>query len=496
MQTFDCPHCHRIFDSNPGEDEVVLCPHCNSAVSLPEKDLEPGTVIGGFEIIRLLGHGGMGNVYLANQISMNRPVALKLLLKSMTQDKESVKQFLNEARVSGQLNHRNIITAIDAGEIDETYYLVTNFIDGGDLERKLEEEKIISEKVSLRIILKIADALQYAWESHGILHKDIKPGNIMLDAGGDAFLMDMGIAQFIGDAPPEDEHILGSPFFMSPEQTRGERLSWTSDLYSLGATLYNMVVGVPPYDADDVMKIIEMHSKAPFPLPSKRNQDAKVSKYTVMLLKKMMAKKPNDRFDSWGGLKEEITKTLKLIDSPSKTGSRAKNRVAPSTKKKKGKKVRRRRVVKQQSSGGGAFALLIGLILIGVAGGGAYFFYNKNRTDNARVYLQRAEIYNSDHPGDYFTSINNFKIAADNAKGTSLENRAIQRLEDIEKEGKIQDELILKYKNSRKEVTKLISQKKYRKAIDLLHNSIKGIKNQSIILEANMYAKQLQSKLN
>jgi serine/threonine-protein kinase len=499
MQTFDCPHCHRVFDSNPGDDEVVLCPHCNSAVALPEKDLEPGTKIGGFEIIRLLGHGGMGNVYLANQISMNRPVALKLLLKSMTQDKESVKQFLNEARVSGQLNHRNIITAIDAGEIDETYYLVTNFIDGGDLEKKLEEEKIIPEKVALRIILKIADALQYAWESHGILHKDIKPGNIMLDAGGDAFLMDMGIAQFIGDAPSEDEHILGSPFFMSPEQTRGERLSWTSDLYSLGATLYNMVVGVPPYDANDVMKIIEMHSKAPFPLPSKRNKDAKVSKYTVMLLKKMMAKKPNERFDSWGGLKEAIKKTLKQIDSPSKTGSRAKAKATgqnkvPSQGKKKGKQIRRRRVVKQKSAGGGVFALLVAIILIAAAGGGAYFFYNKNRNDNARVYLQRAETYNNDHPGDYFTTINNFKVAAQNARGTLLEQRANDRLDQIEEEARKQEALILKYKECKKRISELISQKKYSKAIKLLRESTQGIKNKSILLEAKMYEKQLQSK--
>ena len=223
------------------------------------------------------------------------------------------------------------------------------------------------------MILKIADALQYAWDNHGVLHKDIKPGNIMLDSSDDAFLMDMGIAQFIGDPPSEDEHILGSPFFMSPEQTRGERLSWTSDLYSLGATLYNMVVGVPPYDADDVMKIIEMHSKAPFPLPSKRNENAKVSKYTVMLLKKMMAKKPNDRFDSWGGLKEAIKKTIKQIDTPPHTGQRAKKatvkeKVTSSPKKKRTKKAKRRRVVAQKTESGGA-ALVIGLILIGLAGG-------------------------------------------------------------------------------------------------------------------------------
>ncbi len=503
MQTFDCPHCHRVFDSSPGKDEVVLCPHCNSTVAIPEKDLEPGTVIGGFEIIRLLGHGGMGNVYLANQISMNRPVALKLLLKTMTQDKKAVKQFINEARVSGQLNHRNIITAIDAGEIDGTYYLVTNFIDGLDVEKTLEEEKIIPETKSLRIMLKIAEALQYAWENHGILHKDIKPANIMLNAAGDAFLMDMGIAQFIGDIPSDDEHILGSPFFMSPEQTRGERLSWTSDLYSLGATLYNMVTGVPPYDANDVMKIIEMHSKAPFPLPSKRNKNAKVSKHTVMLLKKMMAKKSKDRFDSWGGLKEAIIKTLKKNNSSPQASVRKKqttpkDKVAPPPKKGKTKKPKktkkRRRFIATKSKGGGIVAIVIGLILIALASGSAYFFYNKNRIDNAKAYLERAEIYYGDHPSDYFTSINNFKIAAYNAKGTSLESRAVYRLHEIKKEAIIQEDLLLKYKQVKKKAFVLVAQKNYQDAINLIQDAAVSIKNKSIQLEVDMYIQQFQRK--
>ena len=195
MESFDCPHCHKVFAGAPTADEVILCPHCNSTVSLPEKPYAAGTIIGGFEIISLLGQGGMGNVYLANQLSMNRPIALKILLKSLTQDKQAVKQFLNEARVSGKLNHRNIITAIDAGEVDDIYYLATTYIDGKDLEKVLEEETLLEEKKALKIILKIADALSYAWENFGILHKDIKPGNIMYDKKGEVFLMDMGIAQ-------------------------------------------------------------------------------------------------------------------------------------------------------------------------------------------------------------------------------------------------------------------------------------------------------------
>ncbi len=491
MQTFDCPHCHRVFESNPGEDEVVPCPHCNSTVALPEEDLPPGTMVEGFEIIRLLGHGGMGNVYMANQVSMNRPVALKILLKSMTEDKESVRQFLNEVRVSGRLNHRNIITAIDAGEIDDTYFLVTAFVDGLDLEKIIEEEGIISEKQSLRIAIKIADALQYSWESHGMLHKDIKPGNLILDSNGECFLMDMGIAQFIGDAPKEEEHILGSPFFMSPEQTRGERLSWSSDLYSLGATIYNMIVGVPPYDADDVMKIVEMHSNEPFPLPSIRNPEAKVSKQTVMLMKKMMAKMPSERFDSWGGFKEAATKTLKALNAPS---GQTKKRKAPSKKK----PVIRRRIVQQKSGGGGLAMIVISLTVLAIAIGSAYFYFNKNKTDNARAYLARAENFLMNHPGDYLSSIERFRLAAKKAKGTSIESRAMERLKAISKEWQKQEKLNDAYREAKKKAIELIKQKRYKEAIVILEKAIKEVKNPGLVKDAEMYIKQLKKtqKLN
>ncbi|MCK5843859.1 MAG: protein kinase, partial [Victivallales bacterium] len=200
MNSYSCPHCHQDFEIAPSESEEVVCPHCNGMVSVPERDLEPGERLGGFEIMHLIGRGGMGNVYMAIQLSMNRPVALKVLLKSMTQDKEALRQFLNEARVSGQMNHRNIISAIDAGEIDDNYFLVTAFVDGEDLERRLERDSQIPEKEALDIALKIGDALNYAWENYKLLHKDIKPGNIMTDSRGEVFLMDMGIAQFAGDS--------------------------------------------------------------------------------------------------------------------------------------------------------------------------------------------------------------------------------------------------------------------------------------------------------
>ncbi len=492
MQKFDCQHCHRIFKSDPKKDDIVLCPHCNSTVAIPEEDLFPGTIIAGFEIIRLLGHGGMGNVYMANQISMNRPVALKILLKSMTKDKESVRQFLNEARVSGQMNHKNIITAIDAGEIDDTYFLVTTFVDGHDLEKKIEEEKIVPEKESLRIILNVGEALKYAWENHGILHKDIKPANIMLDSNKEVYLMDMGIAQFIGEAPPEDQHILGSPFFMSPEQTRGEKLSWTSDLYSLGATLYNMIVGVPPYDADDVIKIIEMHSTEPFPLPSSRNPDAKVSKLTIQLLKRMMGKKPEDRFDSWDGFKETVNKILKAEKAPSKTKTQKTNSQKKKTKKKRVTK--RKYIVQKKSGGGGGAIFVICLIFIVVIFGAAYLFFTSNVNENARLALNKAERYIINHPGDYYSGIEFFRIAAERGKGTPTAARSRRRLYEIREENKIQIELHKKYRDAKKEAATMAQEKQFEEAVSLIRESVKNIKKKTTIKDAEFRIKMIKAQ--
>ena len=484
MKKFDCPHCHKIFEGDQGEGEVISCPHCNDTVEIPEEDLIPGTMIGGFEIIRLLGHGGMGNVYLANQISMNRPVALKILLESMTRDKISVKQFLNEAKVSGQMNHRNIITAIDAGEIDDRYFLVTTFVDGQDIEKRLEEDKNIPEKETLRIAIKMGESLKYAWEGHGILHKDIKPGNIMLDSSGEPYLMDMGIAQYIGETPSKDEHIVGSPFFMSPEQSRAERLSWTSDLYSLGATMYNMIVGVPPFDANDVMKIIEMHSNAPFPMPKTRNPNVKISKGTVMLIKKMMAKNPNERFDSWGGFKEAAIKALKG-KPPSGAASK---KLSPSKKK-------RGRQVLKKSGSGGIMGLLVILLLLGVCIGATVFFFKKNKFDKAKAYLERAKTYYINHPGDYKASIEIFRKATEYAKGTKLESRTEQRYLLILQESKEQAELNLKYKEAKTQVGVLVKNKQYQEAINLLQELVKDIKGPDAKRDADMYIKQLKAQL-
>jgi serine/threonine-protein kinase len=183
-------------------------------------------------------------------------------------------------------------------------------VKGEDLETRIDRIGAIPEKIALKYVLQIADALDYALKKHELIHKDIKPGNIMVNEDADAFLLDMGIAQRIGEINIK-EHIEGSPFYMSPEQSRNETLTWSSDQYSLGATLFNMVVGKPPFDDPDIMRIVGMHTDTPVPDPFKINPDVKLSPATVALIKKMLAKKTEGRFASWVEVKKEIRRILK-----------------------------------------------------------------------------------------------------------------------------------------------------------------------------------------
>ncbi len=301
--------------------------------------LEKGENLNGFVIKSLIGEGCMGHVYLAEQTSMQRDVAVKVLKKSITTDRDAVEAFFKEAKTTGKLDHPNIVTAIDTGESDGHYYLVMNYIEGSTLEDLLEERNVFKEKEAINIVVKTAAALEYAWSKHKMIHKDIKPSNIMLDKYGDVFLMDMGVAQHIGDNDEETNVIDGSPLYMSPEQANAKKLDWSSDLYSLGATLYNLVVGVPPFESDDIMKILEMHKTKSFPNPKDRNPDVKVTAGCVVLLKRMLSKTKDNRFDSWDLFIKEAKRTVggKKVLAKSSKVSNAKRKEIRDEKKKAGK---------------------------------------------------------------------------------------------------------------------------------------------------------------
>ena len=225
----------------------------------------PDIQISGYRIMRELGHGGMAHVYLAVQESFGREVALKILSPHLTDDEEFSKRFLREARIVSQLNHPNIVTVYDAGKQGKYHYMSMEYIPGKDL-KQLKDS--ISRKEAIRIVKDVANALEFAG-SKGIVHRDVKPENIMIHQSDNrVILMDFGIAHGddVSHGMTQTGKAIGTPHFMSPEQTKGLKVDHRSDIYSLGVVLYQLLSGNLPFDADSAVAVGIKHLTAPIPL--------------------------------------------------------------------------------------------------------------------------------------------------------------------------------------------------------------------------------------
>ncbi len=262
-----------------------------------------------YVLIKLIGQGGMGEVWLANQTEIDRKVALKILNSKLASNQKIVRRFIREAKNTGKLQHDNIITALDAGVTkDEIYYIVMSYVDGQDLDHIIENQGAFKEKKALKIANDIADALHYSWNNHMMIHRDVKPANIMIDKFEETKLMDMGIAKCLGDdtvALTMTGTIMGSPNYMSPEQAKGRPdVDFRADVFSLGTTLFHLVTGIPPFDDKKIANVISNVINEHIENPSKINP--KVSKQCTQLIYKMTSKKPEDRYKSWETVMEDI----------------------------------------------------------------------------------------------------------------------------------------------------------------------------------------------
>jgi serine/threonine protein kinase len=245
--------------------------------------------IPGFRIERMIGRGGMAAAYLATQESLGRPVVLKILKISGQIAPETIERFLLEGRIVASLHHPNIITIFDIGSTEELVYHSMEYVEGGDLRTQMR--KSIPPERALDIIIKVGTALAAAHQS-GVVHRDVKPANILFRRDGTPLLSDFGIAkQLIGDPELTSTGIfLGSPNYMAPEQAEGGVIDGRADLYSLGVIFYEMLTGMKPFLADTVVELIMMHKQAPVPkLPGE------MAVYQP-LLNQLLAKKPENRF--------------------------------------------------------------------------------------------------------------------------------------------------------------------------------------------------------
>ncbi|MHC4914651.1 MAG: serine/threonine protein kinase [Planctomycetota bacterium] len=260
--------------------------------------------IGGYEIITTVGEGGLGTVYKARQISMGRLVALKVLHKKWLKDEEFKKRFLLEARLAGRLSHQNLIQVFDVGRQGDTLYFSMEYIDGETVEEIVDRDGAMDVDRALNISLQVLRAISYM-KRFDIVHRDIKPGNIMLTKTGIAKLGDFGFVKSKFDAllAPDGE-VLGTPDYISPEQAMGtEEIDWRSDVYSLGCTLYHMLAGNPPFDGTG-STVMRKHIRAE--LPSPREFNPEVPDAVCAVLERMMAKDPDDRYGNMDELFEDL----------------------------------------------------------------------------------------------------------------------------------------------------------------------------------------------
>ncbi|MCJ7512882.1 MAG: protein kinase, partial [Anaerolineales bacterium] len=254
-----------------------------------------GTTLGRYRLIERIGRGGMANVYLAETVGEQTRVAIKLLTPLISEDERFLLRFRQEAKVVARLKHPNIMPVIDYGEIDGKVYLVMPHHPLGSLSDRLGRGSLPAEDGG-RIIAQVSAALQFAHE-HGVIHRDVKPSNILLDAEGNAWLSDFGLA-YIHDASLSltGSAMLGTPAYVSPEQARGVRASARSDQYSLGIVLFEMVTGQLPFEAETPMGVLVKHMQTPIPLPRSIKPGVPVHIERVIL--KATAKDPDDRFGS------------------------------------------------------------------------------------------------------------------------------------------------------------------------------------------------------
>lgn len=267
-----------------------------------------GQNVGPYRILERCGQGGMAEVYKGYHPLIDRYVAIKVLRPSFADDEEFRTRFQREATAVARLRHPNIVQLYDFGRLGERYYMVMEFIEGGSLRERLQALHAAGEHVALRdvvvIVRGISAALDYA-HRQGIVHRDVKPSNIMFSQEGDPVLTDFGIARMVkGGSLTMAGMSVGTPDYMSPEQGMGQPATPHSDIYALGVVLYEMLVGRRPFDADTPFAVVAQHIHGTFPSP--RGQDPTFPEALERILRRALAKKPDDRYASALDLAQDL----------------------------------------------------------------------------------------------------------------------------------------------------------------------------------------------
>src|SRR5436189_421190 len=276
-----------------------------SGISLAKLQAVGGELIAGrYELEELVGSGGMSNVFRAHDRLLERTVALKILHEQYTRDEDYVERFRREARAVAQLTHPNIVTVIDRGEQDGRQFIVFEYVHGMNLKELVEQEGPLPPGEVIELALQIARGLAFAHEQ-GLVHRDVKPQNVLLDADGRAKVTDFGIARALDvDGMTITGTIMGTSNYIAPEQARGQPVDEQTDVYSLGCVLYELLAGDVPFDGDNFVAVAMRHVNDP--VPSVRDTRPDVPPRLDWAIQEAMAKDPGDRFDSMADFAAEL----------------------------------------------------------------------------------------------------------------------------------------------------------------------------------------------
>jgi serine/threonine protein kinase len=255
-----------------------------------------GRQLGPYQVVAPLGEGGMASVYRAYQPSMEREVAIKILPRQYSQSPEYLARFKQEARLLARLQHPHVLPVFDFGESDGYTYITMPLVAGGTLKDLMTSKPMPIERAAT-IVSQVGDALDYAHAS-GLVHRDIKPSNVLIDERGNALLMDFGIARMVEATTRLTQvgGVVGTPIYMSPEQSAGKSIDTRSDIYSLGIVLFELLTGHVPYNAETPLAVMFKHVNDPLPMP--RSLNAALSDALEKVLLKALAKQPGDRFQT------------------------------------------------------------------------------------------------------------------------------------------------------------------------------------------------------
>jgi len=333
MPQATCPSCQtQVQLQEQDSKEETKCPDCGTSVSFsisepepiptnrtekdldltPTKDPHIGKIIDGCRLTERIAKGGMGLVYRANHLVLGKDVAIKILSREMAFDREFINRFLTEAKIAAQLDHPNIVQIHDVGKEQGLYFIHMQFIDGKSVSDIMDDKSPVDLLTALRIAAHTANGLAFAHQKN-VIHRDIKPGNIMVSNEGKIKIADFGLAKnlHVKTSQTVTGQVLGTPFFMSPEQCTADYMDHRTDQYSLGATLYYMICGKYPFDSEETMNIMRMHRDKPveffpdikdkFPVPVQH------------LIKRMMAKDRKDRYARTEDLAIDIKNTIKHV---------------------------------------------------------------------------------------------------------------------------------------------------------------------------------------